>query len=230
VNGDNTPGELVRLREIRPSLTTAPTVVVHQYVGNDIDYLTDIQIHPPGGRFLAPALMALAQVSYLADYLYQPYFMAAIGDKPLRDLLAVYGDPRIATAHRTDLKAIWSEARAAGASVIFVVFPFAFDQEFLDLSDQIYVKPLVAFFADTCQHGDGVLDVTELIRSPPLNGSISGSVVNPVDAHPSRVLHTLVAREIAAFLRGKPSRLRACGEGTPRAGYDNLGALPGRSP
>lgn len=209
VNGENTRQELDRLSAALDRVRSPVAFVVHQYVGNDIDDLTILDITPAGG-WLGPLLVASAERSYLVDYLYHPFFMNAIGEGPVRELLAAYADEEVRAAHLHDLRALWGKAHGAGSSVIFVVFPFTFNPTFFDLSREAYVTPLVRAFHRTCSKGDAVLDVAELMSTHSGAGAFDDWVVNPVDAHPSARLHGLVGKEIAAFVRSGTGRAEPC--------------------
>lgn len=218
-NGDSTRQERERLDTALAAAASPVAVVVHQYVGNDIQDHVDLKIVPAGGVF-GPALLVLSQVSYLVDYLYNPFFMAGIGEGPLLDLLDAYRDRDVMDDHRAELLAMWERAHQAGAGVLFVIFPFLVDRRLHALSDDAYVRPLAALFQQACHHGDAVLDVSDIVATESGAGGGAGGgggtpdyrrwVVNMVDAHPSALLHRRVAEEILRHLGGRPGLMRPC--------------------
>lgn len=193
----------------------APTaLVVHQYLGNDIAYLSSgPQVPRPG--WLGRQLLALSEVSYLADYLYQPIFLKSFGPAYVKGLFRAYRDERRLATHLRDLDQLWTTARGAGSAVVFVVFPFLNSHvlegaPLFELSRRSYIAPLADHFLATCRPGDGLLDVAALIGAQPDASEMSRWTASPVDPHPSAFLHALVAQQIVAFVKGRPGRVVAC--------------------
>jgi len=211
-NGDNTQQELARL-EVSLAAARAPvTTVVHQYLGNDIADWVDLDIASSFGT-IGRLLIGLAEISYLADYLYQPFFLRSLGAGPVMTLLDAYTQKSLRDRHFEDIRRIWQRSHAAGASVILIVFPMPMGRALYDLSVDRYVRPVVSLFRRTCRDGDAVIDVSALIDAHVMARRLDHWVVSRVDAHPSAALHRLVAREIIAYVQLGAGRAEPCARG-----------------
>ncbi|SMF71471.1 GDSL-like Lipase/Acylhydrolase family protein [Tistlia consotensis] len=218
-SGADTRDERALLASVLLRSRSPTALVVHQYFGNDIAYLSSgPQVPRPG--WLGRQLLALSEVSYLADYLYQPIFLRSFGPAYVKGLFRAYRDDRRLATHLRDLDQLWTTARGAGSAVLFVVFPFLNSHvlegvPLFELSRQAYIAPLADHFLATCRPGDGLLDVAALIGAQPDAAEMSRWTANAVDPHPSAALHALVAQQIVAFVTGRPDRVVACPRQAP---------------
>lgn len=213
-DGANTRDEATALSSSLATDTTHRRYVIHQYFGNDIDYLTTRQVRE-AGWFVRP-LLALTEISYVADALLQPLLLRSIGRTYLPELFGLYESSKAWAAHVADLDALWGRAHAAGAPVVFIVFPFVHTADVLAQSMTSYVSPLLAHFREVCAPGDAALDVGSLIAADPHAADPSYWTVNRVDAHPSAALHERVALELERFFRHAPGRVEPCTPTRPR--------------
>lgn len=211
-NADNSIQQLDRLEMALADAGGPVRYVVHQYLGNDIDYLVNLEIIRPGD-WVSATLIGLSERSFLVDYIYQPFFMRSLGDGPIKTLLDAYADPNLMHRHLGDLSALWETSHAAGAAVILVLFPMPMNRKMLDASVTRYVRPIKSFFLTVCRDGDALIDVSLPMTDATRARSLEHWVVSQVDAHPSSALHAVVARDILAFLQSEPGNATPCGSG-----------------
>jgi hypothetical protein len=94
----------------------------------------------------------------------------------------LYANPEIWWLHQQDLLAIYEGAQAQQIPFMVVVFP-----NLTEIDDSAVVtQQVVSFFQE---RGVTTLDVGDLVRDIPTKER----VVSPVDAHPSELVHQLVA-------------------------------------
>lgn len=169
-------------------------LVIHQYFGNDIeDY-----IKPIANSARSPLRQFLIEKSELANLIDSYLFLKSSSDQYLRSLFSAYSEGAALDAHLADLKRLHGRVHALDAKVFFLIFPFLNDDQVLSQSEK-YVLPLKKYFLENCKKNDVMLDVSPLA----LKLTPGERTVNALDAHPSALLHSLIAEKIGAYLIGK---------------------------
>lgn len=201
VNGASTRSELQILYQFNTQTGVNAEAVVHQYFFNDIeDYITRPDWSAP------PMLQTVARYLASAEFLLSYRFNKEWGEEYKSSLMQAYTDPKVLEKHLNDLRILHQYIRQQRGRVVFVVFPALYPDETLQQSQQ-GINIIRDFFATTCQSGDIYLDATGVAESLPE----SKRVVNFMDPHPSRALHTLVAQEVQSAIRqqtGRPHLIR----------------------
>lgn len=163
--------------------------VVHQYLVNDID---DYTRNNGGPRYERSELRSLLiKFSELANLIDNYFYIRSVGREYMDSLFSAYADPSILERHLNDLRALHAKIHASGTKIIFVVFPFLNNSDIIAKS----VPPLERvkqFFHSNCERGDVMLDVQPIASS----FTDSERVVNPLDPHPSKVLHVKIAEKL----------------------------------
>ncbi len=193
-SGASTRGEEINLDVFLKTYNGNVELVIHQYFGNDIeDYMK-----PIAGHFRSSFLKLLVQKSELANLIGNYFFLKSFSDQYLLSLFTAYSDKATLDAHLSDLNRLHLRAHSLEAKVVFLIFPFLGDDNVLSQSAK-YVLPLKKYFLENCRRNDTMFDVSPLA----LTLKPTERTVNPLDAHPSALLHTLVAEKLGDYLIGK---------------------------
>lgn len=207
VSGTNTLDQFKIVKSKLASLNSK--AVVYQYVGNDIDYMAEINIMPVSSmtdRFL----IWLSNNSYLTDYIYQPYLIKAVIRDNLWKIYQAYNEKM--NDHLIDIEKIWDEIHKNNSSILFIIFPIYIDEHSLKWSQQVYVRRLIERFSGICKKNDGLINVLALITRHSMVGNRNYWIANRIDPHPSVELHQLIASEIINYIQSKPGNFVKCGE------------------
>ncbi|MCP5195853.1 MAG: SGNH/GDSL hydrolase family protein [Gammaproteobacteria bacterium] len=205
--GSNSLDQLKTLESKLSFLNGDLNIIVHQYLGNDIDYMAEINIMPSYG-IINNFLIWLSDNSYLADYIYQPYLINMVIDENLDKIYRAYDEKM--SDHLMDVEKIWNMIHKNKSLILFVIFPIYIDGFSLQKSRELYVNRLIEHFLKTCQEGDGVINVLKLIEQHPMVMNRNYWVANRIDPHPSAELHQLVANEVINYIKSKPGNFMRC--------------------
>jgi hypothetical protein len=205
----DTSDELERLQE-HPSRVD---LLVLQYFGNDIEKAAAAagvdfsQVFQPY-HDVGPVAKAALLRSYLLNY---AYWLFPHGDTLayMDALFGAYRDQAILARHLEDLGRFVAYARERNIPLVVVLFPFLTDLE----RSREYVEPVADFLVG---RNVPVIDVTDLVSALPARSRI----VNSNDAHPSVLVHTLVADALS-------EHMRSLGWGGLRAPVTRLGGRDG---
>jgi hypothetical protein len=164
-----------------------PEILILQYYINDIrqvaegkNLISDSQITEP-----KPFLKPLVENSYAFNFLY--WRTVRLGPQAWQEnywswLKGLYHDPDIWWLHQQELLTLAEGAASERVNLIEVNFPALTD---VKGSREITAKVATLFE----ERGTPVLDVARLVEGMPPEEL----VVNPLDAHPNKWLHHLVA-------------------------------------
>ncbi len=168
-----------------------PDLVVLGYVGNDIAgaavSLGKLPRVPQYGGLEGP-LRAVVSHSYFLDFV---YWLLPKGDSGwyARALKGLYEDPAVLSAHEADLARFIEQCRKSRANLVVVIFPFMDDVP----GSGFFAAPIERFFRD---RGVPVIDVSRLLGGH----STKDLVINASDAHPSELVHRLIAGALYQFV------------------------------
>jgi hypothetical protein len=175
-----------------------PDLVVLGYVGNDIagaaGSLGKLPRVPQYGGLEGP-LQTVVRHSYFLDFVYWLLPRRDAGWYA-RALKSLYDDPAVLGAHEADLGKLIEQCRKSQAKLVVVIFPFLEDVA----ASGFFTRPIDRFFRD---HAVPVIEVSTLLDDHPAKDLI----INSSDAHPSELVHRLVADALYQFVaRGGPCR------------------------
>ena len=173
---------------------------MYQYFVNDIEYILSNRARKEYNKFEI-ALIKLMHHSYLADFLYTPYLVSSFHDTYFKSLDSGYSDEKILKEHLSDVNFIFNLSHTSDIKIIFIPFPFLNSEEVFNKSN-INVNKLNKFFNEACSRGDVFIDVQKLL----FKKDLGKMVVNKYDAHPSKELHLLVAKQIIDNLNNKKNK------------------------
>jgi hypothetical protein len=167
----------------------SPDILVFTYVFNDITgaALERQWIDRPGRvgvRFL-PELPLLVNNSYAFNFLYwRLHRLLQVGQPDFRWLwyLSLYNDDESWWVHQQQLLTIYEGAQSEQIPLIVVVFPSLDHPE----ETEVVTERVINLFRE---RGVPTLDVADLIEGIPKKELMA----SPVDAHPSELVHGLVA-------------------------------------
>jgi len=171
-----------------------PEKIFLQYFGNDIEYVAAENGMKFGGfktyaevsKFLIPAVAG----SYLINYIYWLLPREYIGESYITFLAKAYKNDNILSKHKDELRLFVDYARENSIQLTVVIFPFLTDTA---MSDSMYVNDIVNFFKAS---NVSTINVSQLVRDIP----VTERIVNKNDAHPSKEVNRMVAREILKIM------------------------------
>ncbi len=193
-NGASTRMEIQNFDDLLKKYNLNIELVVHQYLGNDIDdYVRKAPIYDRSNfrKFLI-------KVSEVANLIDSYFFYRSFATQYYDSLFSAYTDAPTLKKHLTDLKSLHAKIHGTGAKLLFLVFPFLNTDAVLSQSG-IYVAPLKDYFLSNCSPGDAMFDVS------PIASKLTREerTVNAMDAHPSALLHSMIAKDVHDFINGK---------------------------
>ena len=180
-----------------------PDVVIYQYFGNDIQDLAEVDecakhSNPSGavGRVLKKIRRTLGRISYLYGILDGAYVQRNSSACYVAALFDAYRNEDIFATHKAEVADLVGAMRLKGASVIMIAFPYLNNDDLLRISEGLYIASLRDQFLKFCKSGDWFYDPS----SAALNLKVNERVVNFMDAHPSPLLHAVVADEVGSLI------------------------------
>jgi hypothetical protein len=188
-NGSDTADELRRLQ----AHPLQPDEVVLQYYPNDVEGAAGkagwkIPAFTPYEDLDFGWLRVLVRGSFLANFVYWQ-FPHTDGLAYVRYLEKALADPEVLRRHYADLESVCAYARDRHFPLVVVMFPFLNDVE-RSRKMTAGVKDLFA------RNRVRVVDVADLVEHVP----VSERTANPQNAHPSVMVHALVADALAKAL------------------------------
>lgn len=166
-----------------------PDILIWSYVLNDIEEVAaKTGFARPSGPEVPSALAPLVEHSYAANFLYWRLWHVLAARRPdatWQWLLGVYNDPEAWQLHQEELLAIHQTAAARGVPLLVVVFPGLTNLE----QSRAVSGRIVELFRS---RGVPTIDVADLVEDRP----VADLIASPVDAHPSPLVHRLVAQAL----------------------------------
>jgi hypothetical protein len=191
--GASTRSETKNYLEFIDRYNVKPSIVVHQYFGNDMDDIyPSIAIEWRAPRWLR-MLGQWSDVFSLVETVLTNWFNSSLGY--LGSVRRAYEDPAIWSLHEKDLSAYLALLHGSQAKIIFLVFPFLGSAQ-ADTLNAIYISKLKAFFGAHCNAGDVFIDVSPIANDLPPGHRTAGML----DAHPSSRLHDAVGKLISKII------------------------------
>lgn len=194
VNGLDTNAEYDLMINFIEKNNVAPSKIVLQYYGNDIEGVAEKNGLAYSGYTpysdIPKYLKYLVEGSYLANFIYWRFpkqYIYSYG----KYLENIYKNQKVACEHKNDIKRFIDFCSENSIELIVVVFPFMKD---LNLSDSLYVKEILKYLYENKVK---TINVSPLIENIPLNDR----VVNNIDGHPSKKVNILVAKEILKIIK-----------------------------
>lgn len=188
--GLSTLNEYEEFSRFKRATHSRPHIAIHQY------FINDIEDHISKPSWQAPAWLSLFSRHLESAQLIETLiFNLEYGQEYRRSLLNAYRNPGLLAEHENDLKALHQQIREDGGTVIFLVFPALNDDYMRETS--FIIQDMRAFFANTCQPGDILIDATPSAQSL----TESKRVASLLDDHPSPELHSLIAGQIIKAIR-----------------------------
>lgn len=171
--------------ELMMDYPTKPDFIVLQYYGNDIVELSKKQGKTLPQYSAYDSLSSIEELlirgTYLGNYLYWKFPQTDRSE--FNDfLITSYKDSTLMAQHKSDLQKFIDYSTDRKVPLVVVLFPYLFDLK----SSEVYIGPLVDFFS---RQQVPVLNVSEIVVDLPLEKRM----VNANDAHPSEMVHQLVA-------------------------------------
>lgn len=186
--GASTKKERENLATFYGKYQAKPSIVIHQYFGNDVEDYVDMA--PIKSFQLAPRpLPQLRNASQIVNLIENYAYIKKINNLYLGALYGAYADESKINLHLADINQLHNDIRKSGAKVYFLLFPFLNDDVLMEKSKN-YINVVSIDFMKKCKAGDVLINATPLA----LELKPEGRVVNAMDAHPSPELHTLVAK------------------------------------
>ena len=111
-------------------------------------------------------------------------------------LFDAYRDKDIFATHKAEVADLVGTINLKGANVIMIAFPYLNNDDLLRISEGLYIASLRDQFLKFCKSGDWFYDPS----SAALNLKVNKRVVNFMDAHPSALLHAIVADEVGSLI------------------------------
>ncbi len=183
--GANTSQEIETIIEYPYS----PDVLILSYVINDVEGVArGRRFDEPDKPQVSPILSPLVQNSYAFNFLYWRIFRLFQSKQPdlkWQWLLSSYDDPEIWWLHQQELLSIYEGTQAEQIPLLVVVFPSMVYVE----DSQIITERILDLYE---KQGVPTVDVSDLIQDVPPDDRLASSV----DAHPSELVHRLVAETL----------------------------------
>lgn len=187
--GLDTRGEYKEMTNFIEKNHLLPNKIILQYYGNDID-----KVAAENGLVfkgyesysdLPGYLVNPIKGSYLANFVYWtlPRQETSSYSKYLEN---AYKNQKVMSDHENDLKRFIDYSRENSIELIVVIFPFLQD---LNASNEIYVNEILKYLEE---NNIKTINVSPLVE----NMKVSDRVVNSNDAHASKEVNILVAKEI----------------------------------
>ena len=182
--------------EALQNLNLSPAAIVFQYYGNDIE--GDALIHGKtrktirGYEDLSTFESLAVRSSYLLNYLYWTFPRSYLNDYA-QFLTTAYQDEKIFASHLQSVQEIKAFCIEKNIPLYSIMIPFLQD---LERSTKLY-EPAIAKILD---------DPVQECYLIPLQASLSRitakqRIVNRNDAHASKQVHQIIAREILPFIK-----------------------------
>ena len=172
-----------------------PDVVVYQYYGNDIEKLAEVT-----KCFSLLKKNAfdkeLIKVSYLYAAFYSLVLTKDFSSCYQTNLEKAYHDQSIFNTHRNEIRDFLSAMRSEDNRIIFVAFPFLNNDQVLLKSQDIYISDLRKEFLNYCNDGDWFYDPSVAASNIDTNNRLASFI----DAHPSALIHVVVATDISRLI------------------------------
>jgi len=180
--------------------------VVYQYLGNDIEYLLNLDWAEKPSIIQKTALFFIKN-SFLFDQFLRPFYLSKFNKTYYKTLVTGYKNPETFSKHQKNIIKIFKYIRKINAKNIFIVFPMLGSKDLFNQTDLLYVKQLKQLFMDNCFSGDSLINISSLLKSlPPKKW-----VASKFDSHPSSEVHELIGNVIVdAFAEKKNKFLQPC--------------------
>jgi len=192
-NGTATSQQRMNYVNFIRSFQKAPSDVVYQYFGNDIDdFVNPSECYSDNSNFSK----FLLEVSFLYG-LFDVIFVQKDSSSCYQDKLeAAYRDDVRSKDHKSQVEEFARLIQSLNSNIIFVAFPFLNNETLLAESQSLYIESLKRLFQNYCKKGDWFYDASNAA----LSLKTSDRVASFMDAHPSKALHELISKDIGKLV------------------------------
>lgn len=194
-NGASTLQEHKNFVRFQEEFKKFPDVIVYQYYGNDIVKLAGVK---ECFNLLKKNVFdeALLKVSYLYAAFYSLVLTKDFSLCYQTNLEKAYHDQSTFNTHKNEILDLLGAMRSEDNRIIFVAFPFLNNDQVLLKSQDIYISDLRKEFINYCHDGDWFYDPSVAA----FNIDINNRLASFIDAHPSALLHEVVAKDISRLI------------------------------